>query len=166
MNATGGPAEGRTAFAGALFFAGPRDLWPMALDLLAGDLPLHSRPVRARIRGALEGPAAALAELRPAFADTDLIRRSMRAAQADCMRLAAAGLLRETADMLEASPSGPLLGPMVHALRRRAGEEHDAPVEVVEVADEVLARIDALAATGDVWRRDPHDIVLPDEASG
>lgn len=70
------------------------------------------------------------------------------------MRQAASGQAREVLATLDASPTATLVEPLVLALAQRLGQHRDAPTEVREVAQDVLVRIDALAATGDIWRTD------------
>lgn len=79
------------------------------------------------------------------------------------IRLAAAGQTREALDLLDTDAARLHLEPMIVALRLRLGEIVDAPIEVVEVAEEVNKRIDALVTHGDIWRTDPMALVLPDE---
>lgn len=78
-------------------------------------------------------------------------------------RLAAAGKVRETIDLLSHPSVVASMEPLLVALRLRLGEIVDAPTEVLEVAVDVNARIDALIATKDIWRVDPLALTLPDE---
>lgn len=142
---------------------GPIELWPRALALVTDYEEPGSRRLRARFRGALEGPAAALDELRPLFLDRDVVSTSLEAVQSDTIRLAAAGLLRPTLDLLLSSPAADLIEPLIVALQRKLGETVDAPIEVSEVAEVIERRIDALRETGDIWRADPLTIPLADE---
>jgi tetratricopeptide (TPR) repeat protein len=87
-------------------------------------------------------PREALATFAPLLRDAQYVRFNPSEAQGDAIRLAACGLVRETLELLADAPSAPLLEPLVVALRLKLGEMVDAPVEVLEVAQDVIARID------------------------
>ena len=136
---------------------------PRALAMVDDlDLPLADRSVRARLRGAIHGPAAAFEDLRPALIDPATVSADLQRAQADCMRLAAAGLSRELIALLEGAPTEEALRPLIAALRLREGEEVDEPPEILAVAADVNANIDALIQTGEPWTTDPHSLPLPE----
>lgn len=136
---------------------------PRALALVDDlDLPLADRSVRARLRGAIRGPAAAFEDLGPALVDPATVAADLQRAQADCMRLAAAGLSRELVALLDGAPTEEALRPLIAALRLRLGDEVDEPPEILAVAADVNANIDALVQTGELWTTDPHSLPLPD----
>ncbi len=154
----------RTVLVGLLFVKGPPRVWSPALEFLGHELSSNrTRGLRVHILGATSGPRAALEPTRQLLLDPSFLEKNTRWSERIALRLAAAGLVRETLELLESTPAGARMEPIVVALRQRLGEIVDAPVEVVEVAEEVNRRIDALAATGDLWRVDPFALVLPDE---
>ncbi|MCC6698917.1 MAG: ATP-binding protein [Candidatus Hydrogenedentes bacterium] len=55
---------------------------------------------------------------------------------------AAAGHGREVLDLIQASPSAPFLEPLIVALQMYLGEPVKAPVEIVEVAKDIVKRIE------------------------
>lgn len=118
--------------------------------------------MRARLRGAIRGPAAAFEDLGPALVDPATVAADLQRAQADCMRLAAAGLSRELVALLDGAPTEEALRPLIAALRLRLGDEVDEPPEILAVAADVNANIDALVQTGELWTTDPHSLPLPD----
>ena len=163
MAVSGTPPEVNRRVAELLSNSAPAEFWPRALALVAGLGDPDSHRLRARFRGALEGPAAAFDEVRPLFLDREVVSSSLDAAQSDTIRLAAAGLLRPTLDLLLSSPAADLIEPLIVALQRKLGETVDAPIEVSEVAEVIERRIDALRETGGIWRADPLTIPLADE---
>ena len=141
------------------------DLWQRALGLLElHDSADHLCWLRARLLGAVRGPDVALTYVRERLPDPDDAENlPLQALQALGMRLAAVGLTQEAIELFSVPAIAGRMEPMVVALRRRLGEVVDAPIEMVEIADDLNARIDALIAAGDVWRTDPLALVLADE---
>jgi hypothetical protein len=135
------------------------------LDVVGYLFGWQRRPRRSPFDRPAPAADAALAvdAIRQRLSDPVRVRDDLPAVLSDAMCLAAAGLTPEVADVLATAESAPLLEPLLVALRLRLGETVDAPIEVLEVAEEVRQRIDALAASGNIWRTDPLDLVLPDE---
>ncbi|HOZ45149.1 MAG TPA: tetratricopeptide repeat protein [Candidatus Hydrogenedentes bacterium] len=74
--------------------------------------------------------------------DVDLVRANPDDATELFVGFAVAGLGRDALRLIEASPSAVLLEPLVVALRLDLGEKTKAPVEIVEVAKDVVRRIE------------------------
>ena len=146
-----------------MFDFGPPSLWAPALSLLEGQDEDHVHcTLRLCLLGAVRGPRALLDRLR-ADLDGEPMKYDNTTLQRLTMQMAAAGGLREAIELCSLPAVALAMEPMVVALRLRLGETVDAPVEMLEMAPDVNARVDALIATGDTWRKDPLALILPDE---
>jgi hypothetical protein len=146
-----------------MFDFGPPSLWAPALSLLECQDEDHLHcTLRLCLLGAVRGPRALLDRLR-ADLDGEPMKYDNTTLQRLTMQMAAAGGLREAIELCSLPAVALAMEPMVVALRLRLGETVDAPVEMLEIAPDVNARVDALIATGDTWRKDPLALILPDE---
>lgn len=148
LRETDGRSVGLDALARKVFTSGWSKLYPDAETwsreaVTAEPHNLRFRFTLACIIGALGKWPAALAEAPRFLADLAYAREDMSEIINFFINAAAAGQAREALTCLTASPAKLHFDPLIVALQMVLGEDYNAPQEVVEVARDVVARIDA-----------------------
>jgi hypothetical protein len=84
----------------------------------------------------------ALDEARRAMADEDLVRKMSPLFTEIFSLVAASGHAAEAMDVLKSSPANRALEPLLVALQIMAGEDPNAPQEVIEVANDIVENVE------------------------